>query len=82
MRSLMNLRSGGTESENKWIEWLFLILVLGLFNKREIKEDNVTYFVEAASGLQLFRATSSYGGATTVLQQVPCEEHRTCEMSS
>lgn len=78
----MNLRSGGTESENKWIEWLFLILVLGLFNKREIKEDNVTYFVEAASGLQLFRATSSYGGATTVLQEVPSEEHGTCEMAN
>lgn len=77
----MNLRSVGTESENKWIEWLFLILVLGLFNKRQIKEDNVTYFVEAASGLQLL-TTSLYGGATTVLQQVPCEEHRTSEMSN
>lgn len=76
----MNLWSGGTESENKWIEWLFLILVLGLFNKREIKEDNVTYFVEAASGLQLLTATSSYGGAMMVLQQVPSEEPRTCEM--
>lgn len=53
MRSLMNLRSDGTESENKWIGWVFLILVLGLFNKRKIKEDNVTYFVEATTDLQL-----------------------------
>lgn len=56
----MNLPSGGTKSENKWIGWVFLILVLGLFKKREIKEDNVTHFVEATSGLQLLRASSSY----------------------
>lgn len=57
MRTLMNLRSGGTESENKWIEWVCLILVLGLFNKREIKEDDVTYFVEATSVLPCLKAT-------------------------
>lgn len=70
----MNLRSGGTESENKWIEWVFLILVLGLFNKRQIKQDNVTYFVKATSGLQLLTAPSSCRGATKFRQQVPSEE--------
>lgn len=64
MRTLMNLRSGGTESENKWTGWVFLILVLGLFNKREIKEDDVTYFVEATSVLWHLKATSWYRGAT------------------
>lgn len=57
MRTLMNLRSGGTESENKWIGWVFLILVLGLFNKREIKEDDVTYFAEATLALWHLKAT-------------------------
>lgn len=56
--------------------------MLGLFNKREIKEDNVTYFVEATSGLQLLMATSSYRGAPMFLQQVSSEELRTCEMSN
>lgn len=59
----MNLWSGGTESENKWIEWVFLILVLGLFNKREIKEDDVTYFVEATSVLPHLKATLWSRGA-------------------
>lgn len=59
----MNLRSGGTQSENKWIGWVFLILVLGLFSKRKIKEDNVTYFVEATTGLQLLTVTLSRRGA-------------------
>lgn len=45
--------------------------MLGLFNKREIKEDNVTYFVEATSGLQLLVGTSSGRGATMFLQQGP-----------
>lgn len=59
----MNLRSGGTESENKWIGWVFLILVLGLFNKREIKEVDVTYFVEATSVPPRLKATLWSRGA-------------------
>lgn len=70
----MNLWSCGTESENKWIEWILLILVLGLFNKREIKQGNVTYFVKATSGLQLLTAPSSCRGATMFRQQVPSDE--------
>lgn len=66
----MNLRSGGTESENKWIGWVFPILELGLFIKRQIKEDDVTYFTEATSSLQLLKRTSWWKSNDTLARPV------------